>query len=320
MTNPSKVSVIIPTYNRANMVANAIQSAMDQTYQNKEIIVIDDGSTDNTEEIVKSFHGVKYIFQTHRGQASARNNGWRNSAGVYFSTLDSDDVWQPDFLEKCIAVIEKENLDFVFCNWWQEKMEGGTFDFFSNDNNVRPYMNKAMNSWVYLNHLELRDLYLNGCASPSSSLVLRSSSIVNGWNEQMNIADDWCLMLDIVLSKKVKAAFTTQPLWIKHINCNNIYDGRYHIEVNKLLWVNDLRTILKRHGKSLTRPEYKAIEKKYLRNLVRSAKHSLFLYSNLFESISSIRKALFTNPIYASKIFSELFVEATKRRLKGGTQ
>lgn len=319
MSNLPMVSVIIPTYNRADMVPNAIQSALNQTYPNKEIIVIDDGSNDNTKKIVEAFPGICYILQKHNGQATARNNGRNHARGSYISTLDSDDIWEPDFLEKSIEVLERENLDFVFSNWNQEKEEGGLLNFFSIDLYLQPYLKHAVHSWVFLEYSELRDLYIKGCPSPSSSLVLRASSIVDGWNNKMNIADDWCMLLDMILSKKVRAAFTTQKLWLKCINCNNIYDGRNHIEVIKLLWVNDLRTILLRHGNSLTKAEYKNIEKKYLRNLIRSAKHSLFIYSNIKESLSSMGRAVFTNPFYTSKVFSELFIEAAKRRLKSNT-
>lgn len=98
MNSEPLVSIVIPSYNRGNMVANAIQSALDQTYPNKEIIVIDDGSTDHTEEVVKSFADVRYILQDHAGQAAARNNGWKHSNGKYIATLDSDDVWYSGFL------------------------------------------------------------------------------------------------------------------------------------------------------------------------------------------------------------------------------
>jgi glycosyltransferase involved in cell wall biosynthesis len=310
------VSVIIPTYNRASMLASAIQSALDQSYPNKEIIVVDDGSVDNTNEIVQFFPEVHYILQDHAGQAAARNKGRRHSNGIYISTLDSDDIWRPGFLETCIEVLEKENLDFVFTNWDQEKPEGGLMDFFANSDHLKPYLKKAVDSWVLPDPAELRELYIKSCVSPSSSLVLRSSAIVDGWNEEMNIGDDWCMLLDMVLLKKAKAAFTTQRLWLKHINCNNIYDGRNYFEVIKLLWVKDFKTILSRHKSVLTKKEYRSIEETYLRNLVQDAKHSLLIYSNVLESLSSIRKAMFTNPIYTSKVFSELFMQAAKRRLK----
>jgi glycosyltransferase involved in cell wall biosynthesis len=316
MSRNPLVSIIIPTYNRGHMVASAIQSALDQGYPNKEIIVVDDGSTDNTEDVVRSFSGVSYVFQHHAGQAAARNNGWKHSRGVYVSTLDSDDIWSPGFLDTCIEVLEQRNLDFVFSNWQQETPQGELVDFFAGDYYLKPLLPRAVDSWVFLDDMQLRALYLQSCASPSSSLVLRASSIVNGWNEKMNIGDDWCMLLDLILSKKAKAAFTTQQLWKKQINCNNVYDGRNHIEVIRLLWVKDFKTILLRHKNLLTKREYKTIHKVYLKHLVHDAKHSLLVYSNILEGLSSIRKALFANPFYTSKVFSELFLEAAKRRLK----
>jgi glycosyltransferase involved in cell wall biosynthesis len=314
------VSVIIPTYNRANMVAAAIQSVLDQTYPTRQIIVVDDGSTDNTEEVMKSFPEVKYIRQSNAGQAAARNTGWKHSNGVYISSLDSDDVWRPSFLENCIEVLEKENLDFVFSNWDQEKAEGGVMNFLAHEILLQPYFKKAVDSWVFLEYEQLREVYTKICVSPSSSLVLRSSSIVSGWNEEMNIADDWGMLLDIILSKKTKAAFTTQTLWMKHINCNNIFDGRNHMEVVKLLWVEDFKTILTRYKHLLTKKEYDSIEKIYLKNLVHGAGHSLLRYSNILESLSAMRKAIFTNPLYTYKVFSALFIDAAKRRLKSNPQ
>lgn len=316
MNHKPLVSVIIPTFNRANMVAAAIQSVLDQTYPNKEIIVVDDGSTDETKKVVQSFPEVNYVLQKHSGQAAARNNGWKRSKGIYISTLDSDDVWHPAFLETCIEMLEKENLDFVFTNWDQEKAEGGLMDFIAHDEYLKPYLKKTVDSWAFLDNAQLRELYIKSCISPSSSLVLRSSSIVDGWNEEMNIGDDWCMLLDMVLMKKTKAAFTAQRLWLKHINCNNIYDGRNYVEVIRLLWVKDFKTMLSRYKRALTKKEYRSIEKTYLRNLVRDAKHSLLIYSNVLESLGSMRKALFTNPLYTSKVFSELFIQAAKRRLK----
>jgi len=97
MTDKSvTVSVIIPTYNRAHLVGRAIRSVLNQTYQDFEIIVVDDCSTDNTEEIVKGFndHRIRYMrHDRNRGGSAARNTGIKASQGKYIAFLDSDDEW-----------------------------------------------------------------------------------------------------------------------------------------------------------------------------------------------------------------------------------
>ncbi len=308
------VTIIIATYNRAPMLADAIRSALAQTYSNKQIIVVDDASTDNTREVVRSFSGVDYILQPHGRQAAARNNGWRHATGTYIATLDSDDYWGEQFLEKCMEVLERDKLDFVFANWDQQKVEGGSFDFLTNDPLLTPYLHRANHSWVKLDHNDLRELYLKGCPSPSSSLVIRSTSL-GGWNEEMIIGDDWCMLLDMIMSGKCAAAFTLEKLWRKQINCNNIYDGRDHLEVNRLLYVEDARTLLNRFGDAMTKDEYRFVERRYLRHLVRSAKHSMLDYSNFTEGVKLMKRAVTTNPIYTAKVFVELFVGAGKRTI-----
>ena len=104
-----KVSVIIPTYNRAHLVGRAIRSVLNQTYQDFEIIVVDDGSTDNTEEVVKSFNDprIRYIrHEKNRGGSAACNTGIRAARGEYIAFQDSDDEWLPEKLEKQMQVFE----------------------------------------------------------------------------------------------------------------------------------------------------------------------------------------------------------------------
>lgn len=100
------VSVVIPTYNRARFLKAAIDSVLRQTFQDIEIIVVDDKSTDNTREIVEAYGDrVKYILQENKERGAARNNGIIHSEGEYIALLDSDDLWLPNHLESCIKAL-----------------------------------------------------------------------------------------------------------------------------------------------------------------------------------------------------------------------
>jgi glycosyltransferase involved in cell wall biosynthesis len=103
------VSVIIPTYNRAYCVARAIDSALNQTHRDVEVIVVDDGSTDDTPQLMARTYGseprVHYVTQPNGGVAAARNHGIRIATGSYVALLDSDDVWYPWKLELQLACL-----------------------------------------------------------------------------------------------------------------------------------------------------------------------------------------------------------------------
>jgi GT2 family glycosyltransferase len=103
----AKVSVIIPTYQRAHQVANSIRSALDQTHGDLEILVIDDGSTDGTREVVASIDDprVSYHWQENGGLPAARNRGLDEATGDYIALLDSDDVWLPWKIAAQLAVL-----------------------------------------------------------------------------------------------------------------------------------------------------------------------------------------------------------------------
>jgi glycosyltransferase involved in cell wall biosynthesis len=111
--NNPKVSVIIPTYNRPHLIGRAIKSVLDQTYQNFEIVVIDDSSNEETEKIINNLNDkrIKYIKNKEReGVAVARNQGVRNSSkdSKYIAFLDDDDQYLPLFLEKTIKTLEED--------------------------------------------------------------------------------------------------------------------------------------------------------------------------------------------------------------------
>lgn len=114
------VSVIIPTYNRASTIKDSIQSVLNQTVQPLEIIIIDDHSLDNTEEIVKSFNSSKVIYILNRrtkGANGARNTGINLAKGKYIAFQDSDDIWHHNKLEMQLSFMEKyQSYDMCFCS------------------------------------------------------------------------------------------------------------------------------------------------------------------------------------------------------------
>ncbi len=108
LTSPS-VSVIIPTYNMRIFVGDAIKSVLHQTYQDFEIMIVDDGSVDGTKEVVSQFKSdrrVRYLYQDNRGPAAARNTGINESNGQFVAFLDADDLWLPEKLDKQIRAME----------------------------------------------------------------------------------------------------------------------------------------------------------------------------------------------------------------------
>ncbi len=113
------VSVIIPTYNRARYLQEALESILLQTLPALEIIVVDDGSTDNTEEVVQCVEGpVRLLRQEHLGVVAARNFGLREATGDLIAWLDSDDLWEPQFLATTVGLLaDHPELDGVYCGW-----------------------------------------------------------------------------------------------------------------------------------------------------------------------------------------------------------
>lgn len=119
-------SVIIPAYNRAHILPKTIESVTSQTFDSYEVIVVDDGSKDNTAEVVKALNNpkVRYIYQKNAERSAARNNGARNALGKYVCFLDSDDFYLKDHLQVLYNHISKNNFDkalyFVECQLLQK--------------------------------------------------------------------------------------------------------------------------------------------------------------------------------------------------------
>jgi len=114
----AKVSIIIPCYNDAEFIEQAVQSALNQTYQNKEIIVVDDGSNEETKAVLKRQEPkiTQLITQENKGTSAARNKGIEAATGEFILVLDSDDYFETSFCEKAVEIFEKDsNIKMVTC-------------------------------------------------------------------------------------------------------------------------------------------------------------------------------------------------------------
>ncbi|MFW6120097.1 MAG: FkbM family methyltransferase [Petrotogales bacterium] len=194
------VSVIIPTHNRANLVSRAIQSVLYQTFQNLEIIVVDDASSDNTPDVIETLrredNRVRYIRnEISLGGSGARNVGIQNARGDYISFLDDDDEWLPRKLERQIPLAD--NYSVVGCR--SEMSEN--LQLFSM-NLIR--RKKAENSYCKLKvkEITLNDIfYNNGRLSPTVALTRRDYLLeINGFDESLSGAQGRDLFVRLVMS------------------------------------------------------------------------------------------------------------------------
>jgi glycosyltransferase involved in cell wall biosynthesis len=120
-----KVSIIIPCYNTQRYVAEAIDSALAQTYPDKEIVVVDDGSTDGSSEVIARYASrVRIVRQANAGLAAARNSGIRASSGEVLAFLDADDWLDPGFLESTVPALTASGAEIAFCGWQNVGLPG----------------------------------------------------------------------------------------------------------------------------------------------------------------------------------------------------
>lgn len=114
------VSIIMPSYNTDTYIRQSIESVINQTYENWELIIVDDCSTDNTDKVVKSIMDDRIVYlknKVNSGAAISRNRALREAKGRWIAFLDSDDLWMSDKLEKQIAFMENNNFHFSYTNY-----------------------------------------------------------------------------------------------------------------------------------------------------------------------------------------------------------
>jgi glycosyltransferase involved in cell wall biosynthesis len=205
------VSVIIPTYNRAGLVTRAIDSVLAQTYPHFEVIVVDDGSTDNTREVLNEGYGdrIRYVHQTNKGSAAARNAGIAASSCDLVAFLDSDDYWLPRKLEVQVPLMANEGVVLSFTNWWDGKDSSGR-DYFSQ-------IGLSFGSDPTILDCPLRTLVRKGGSGVLTSVTLCRKSIirrVGGFDERMGIYEDTRMWLRLSFEGKFAVTSEALVVWV----------------------------------------------------------------------------------------------------------
>lgn len=191
-----KVSVIIPTYNRASSIGNSIQSVLNQTWQNYEIIVVDDGSTDNTRQVVDSFTDkrVRYICMEQNGGASrARNMGISLAESEFVAFLDSDDEWMPEKLEKQMQVMlqASEKVGLVYCRMRGTKKDGTTLICPELWRPVEKLQGHILFSLLVENVIGTPAMLIRKICIEQAGLFDESLKCIEDWELVLRIAEKW---------------------------------------------------------------------------------------------------------------------------------
>jgi len=186
-----KISVIIPTYNRATLIGETLESVIRQTRPVDDILVVDDGSTDNTEQVIRAYgpYITEYVKQSNAGPAAARNRGIKEAKGEFIAFLDSDDIWEQNKTELQMEWFAKnESLDLVFCNI-------RNFDE-TDENEVLEIGNPRIKSYLIANSSNLKGILncligQNVIGTPS--VIVRRSCFdrVGPFDESLRIAEDF---------------------------------------------------------------------------------------------------------------------------------
>ena len=211
------ISIVIVSYNRAHFLPEALDSIRRQTFGNYEIILVDDGSTDNTKEITENYSGVRYIYQEHGGISKARNTAIKAAKGRWIATLDSDDLWKEEKLQMQVDYIRiHPNCRIIFT-------------LFSKFTDIpEKELNERQRDYLQI----MEKWYL-----PSALIDVRLFNEIGMYDETMEWGEDIDWMFRLKFLRIEMEHCINEELYLRRIHTSNISNSReklYSTDMRKM--------------------------------------------------------------------------------------
>ena len=290
------VSVIIPAYNYGRYVESSIESALAQTYPISEIIVVDDGSTDETECVVGGFgEQVRYIRLEHAGVSAARNRGVAESTGELLAFLDADDIWLPEKIAKQVARFSDPEIGLVYC---------GMQEFDSASGEPLDLQLNGAEGWVAHQHVLFEGEIID--AGGSAIMVSREAFVnVGGFDTRFRNGEDWEFCFRI--AQRYKVGYVREALVDYRIHIANVTKDVAEMERSMLI---ALGKIFETEDEALRR-----VRRRSYGNIHKVLAGS-FLYSRDYSGFArNVLKSLWYRPK-----FLRFYLRELTRRRNGGVK
>ena len=290
-------SIIIPTYNRSDFLSKAIKSVLNQSFHYWELIIIDDGSTDNTKALVASFKDrrITYIYQNNSERSAARNNGIKRSQGEWICFLDSDDLIENDYLESLLTLSEDKSIDCILIGHkkhWIDCKKVIEFEAPNYQNNiVSEYcdMAKPIATWEVVSRKKVFNSFL--------------------FNEDLNVWEDTHLYYRILSRFNYKRLNTISYIQIMHENSWS-FSAEHKIDfkmINNYYYA--IKDLFDNHSSEISlKKNASATKTNYLHQKNQMFFHRAYIQNDSTSSLSILKialknKSFFRAPFYYSKSF-----------------
>ncbi|MDP2923090.1 MAG: glycosyltransferase [Candidatus Omnitrophota bacterium] len=266
-----KISVIIPTFNCGKYISDAIKSVLSQRYTDYEIIVVDDGSIDNTKDILHSYIDkgiVKYIYQKNKGLPGARNTGIKEAKGEFIALLDADDEFMPGTLDKCFSAINQSGADWCIT------------DILRLENGKEEIKRSQVPVDNYLINILKRD-FIRWAVFFKKKVLFE----IDLYDEAMINREDWDINIRLIEANK-KFLYIPEPLYKYKIRKKSITKNN----TKKILFFT--LKLLQKHHKNLADSGNKQVAKIYSQNMWDLAREFLYELKDIKSFIYCIKESM----------------------------